>query len=235
MILGIVFIPLMIIACSDEFAGDNDSPGQERPIKQKLGGVSNPQNLFDGSGVLYEEIADLYDASHFNHTTVDQVIEAVDSLYTSHTLAVFGSPSPTLDPYRSAINTLVNDPSESLTLIGSSPNLGVTARLSLVSFTNYLLLHKSDDYEDIYDGIIGYEQSVLSSDMYSPFEKQSMLTATSILRYSLFRKRRKDKDWETSVGNIVASIYGSSEGMATGIKISLVVEICRDHDIYQQD
>lgn len=225
----------MIIACSDEFAGDSDSPGQLRPIKQKFGGVSNPQNLFDGSGVLYEEIADLYDASHFNHTTMDQVIEAVDSLYTSHTLVVFGNPSPTLDPYRSTISSLINNPSESITLIESSPNLGATAKSSLISFTNYLLLHKNDDYEDLYDGILNYEQSILSSGMYSPSEKQSMLTATSILRYSFFRKRRKDKDWETSVGNIVASIYGSSEGMATGIKISLVVEICRDHDIYQQD
>ncbi|MNW08315.1 hypothetical protein D3C71_2050780 [compost metagenome] len=53
-------------------------------------------------------------------------------------------------------------------------------------------------------------------------DKEIVLTVLSIAEASLlYGKERKDKDWETSVGNIVAAARGAQHGTPCALRLSL--------------
>ncbi|WDO12336.1 hypothetical protein MH928_13505 [Flavobacterium sp. WW92] len=56
----------------------------------------------------------------------------------------------------------------------------------------------------------------------TPGDKEILLTVLSITEASLlYGKERKDKDWETSVGNIVAAARGAQHGTPYALRLSL--------------
>ena len=65
-------------------------------------------------------------------------------------------------------------------------------------------------------------------------DKRIILTTTSIIRYSAYKKKRKDKDWETSVTSIAAAVSGSDECIIVlALKMAATVGLSKNNNITQ--
>jgi len=98
--------------------------------------------------------------------------------------------------------------------------------VSLSGFITSLFLLVEEEYEDIHDFVVSYELSVINNSEFNDEDKRIILTTSSLSRYSFYyEKKRKDKDWETSVGNIMAGLSGALENSLTAVNSALVTGI----------
>ena len=91
-------------------------------------------------------------------------------------------------------------------------------------------LHGDDTYQEIYALLVSYEQGIQGNSALSSSDKQILLTTSSVVRYSTERKR-KDKDWETSVTKIAQTVFASDQNVVLGIKMAAAVGICQKHGV----
>ncbi|OAB30542.1 hypothetical protein SAMN05444395_11121 [Flavobacterium fryxellicola] len=92
--------------------------------------------------------------------------------------------------------------SDSLSEIIANWDVSVEAKLSFSRFINSLLfLSKTEEhYEVLYDFIIHYEASILTSETFSDKDKEVILTNSSVVRYETYEEsitppKNKDPDW----------------------------------------
>jgi hypothetical protein len=92
--------------------------------------------------------------------------------------------------------------SDSLSEIIANWDVSVAAKLSFSRFINSLLfLSKTEErYEVLYDFIIHYEASILTSETFSDMDKEVILTNSSVVRYETYEEsirppKNKDPDW----------------------------------------
>jgi hypothetical protein len=228
-ISGILLLPLLTIACSEnEFQEDGlNKPHQQ--FKSMSENIVFPLNPYESIGGMQEECAAAYEASDFKHSTILEVSRAVDSIVNAR----LATPSGNVVTYQSQIATIIDSEEVAVSLVSDASSLSITARSALVNFITNQVAHKSETTNNLIALIDAFEQSVSSNPLYSLHDKQALYTTASLERYTLGRKRRKDKDWETSVANVAAMAYGSAQNELLGLKISLVVELCLDKGIYQ--
>ena len=104
---------------------------------------------------------------------------------------------------------LSEQPGNNLNVILDNSLLSPQAKQEVYSFINDIIDKKERRFEKNYDWIISFENTILQGN-YSSYEKEILLSLTSIARYSLFlKKRRDDKDWDLSVGNLTGGVAGS--------------------------
>ena len=92
--------------------------------------------------------------------------------------------------------------SDSLSEIIANWDVSVEAKLSFSRFINSLLfLSKTEErYEVLYNFIIHYEASILTSETFSENDKEVILTNSSVVRYETYEEsitppKNKDPDW----------------------------------------
>ncbi|MBG6063359.1 hypothetical protein IWX83_003169 [Flavobacterium sp. CG_9.1] len=92
--------------------------------------------------------------------------------------------------------------SDSLSEIIVNWDVSVEAKLSFSRFINSLLfLSKTEEhYEVLYDFIVDYEASILTSETFSDKDKEVILTNSSVVRYETYEEsitppKNKDPDW----------------------------------------
>ena len=92
--------------------------------------------------------------------------------------------------------------SDSLSEIFANWDVSVEAKVSFSRFINSLLfLSKTEEhYEVLYDFIIHYEASILTSETFSDKDKEVILTNSSVVRYETYEEsirppKNKDPDW----------------------------------------
>lgn len=89
-----------------------------------------------------------------------------------------------------------------------------------------LKLLENDEYERIYQFIIFYESTVIASDQFTSEDKRIILITSSISRFSLYYgRKRKDKDWDSSVGNRAGAFSGAVSNSLTAVTNALVAGI----------
>lgn len=80
--------------------------------------------------------------------------------------------------------------------------LGMEAKAEIETFLKDLINIQGKDYQEISNYIVLFEEEVLKNTVLNDREKESILTVSTISLYSFQEEsKRKDKDWETSVGN----------------------------------
>jgi hypothetical protein len=229
----LVILPLFTIACSDEYTGETTEIAHITESVKKSGiGPGNSANPFDIAGSMYNEILDIISETDFNSQSIEQIAILVDSVSAAHPEKMPISSDSTLSGRLSKITWIVNN-DNAIDDVLTGCTMGVSAKANFITFVNTLLLAASDPYEDIHLFIVSYEADVLANTEFSDEDKRIILTATSVARYSAYEKKRKDKDWETNVTNIAATVCGAEQNLVMGIKMAVIIEIYKSNSLTQ--
>ncbi len=219
--------PVLLISCSipDEITEETEVITKLNEVLLKNSELipQNNANEYDSIGILQNHLLDIYLSANHNHTSIEEVNDEIQSLIFVGT-GLFNS-IPTHLVVDQIID-IMNSPESSLNTIISNSHLTNEAKSNLTDFIDSLLLLQDEEYEDIYQFIIFYESSVIENRLLNNEDKRVILITSSIARHSIYYERNQnDKDWEVSVGNITAAVYGALEDSLTAINFSLVTGI----------
>jgi len=227
--LGFGIIALTIISCTDEGISNYEPATSEKyTMLSKTANELLPQNSenpYDIAGSLYLDIFTLYPDADSN-ASIEEIVETVESisLGNSDFVALQGTAINSVDTVM--VNNIISNPKGSLNQIIGSSSLTSGAKSSLTGFIDEIEAIESEDYQEVYSYIQSYEALVLVNNSFTANDKRVLLSTSSIARYSLYDKKRpRDRDWETSVGNIIAATGGAINTTALAIKTAVVTDI----------
>lgn len=222
-------LPILLTSCNSDESVEEYKNTLESNIHGKSGilfSPSNSSNPYDSVGVLHNDILDIYLSGNHTHTSVEDIDNEVQSLIMASTIV--SDSSALILPGIDVIADILNSPDTSLTNIIDSSDFTGYAKIQFADFVDSLMMMSNDEYEYIYDFIILYESSVLTDTSLISNDKRIILTVTSLARHSFYySKKRKDKDWETSVGNIAAGTGGALEDPVAALRMALVTGLSK--------
>ncbi|KGO93662.1 hypothetical protein [Flavobacterium subsaxonicum] len=193
---------------------------------------ANTQNPYDFAGAAQNELLDLYLDGNYSYSSIEEVSEQVALLAIQHYTFGGQDTPPTIS--QEQIAAILTNPSAALGAVATSPALSDTAAAAFSDFMVTLNAAQGATYEELYSLIISYEATVINNPAYSSTDKEVILTSTSIARYTIYyRKKRKDRDWDTSVGNIVAGASGAEENTISAVAMAVVTGISINNGITQ--
>lgn len=225
-IICIVFTILMISCSTDS----ESNPSEYIDTLKEANTISvvpeNKANLFDFKGSLYYNALILYRENKKAPNSITGIAEQIQFISgkfdsaskTAKNLIVFDD---------QIVQSIMHDPDNIMINIVQGSSLSTSVKSNLTSFLQNLILHRHDEFDVIYSYIISYENVVLENGVLTEDEKDTILTITSISRYSLYSEtQRKDRDWETSVGSKISrSFFLSNEASIISIIALLKVLI----------
>lgn len=237
--LCLVILPLLIVSCtadtidtiasSDTMVSHNKLQKSARLVPNP--GPENPANVYDIAGKLLNDILDIYLEGSYHHSAIVQISQQVE------TIAGMNSDQAHLDLENLSINfeemqEIVNNPQVKLDEAIANSSMTNAAKRGLCGFVNAALLWKNDEYAASYRSLISYESSVMTNPEFSREDKRIILTASAIIRYSLYDDTgRRDKDWEASVGNLVPGVKSAIDQSPRAVKIALVIGISQNNRV----
>ncbi|OIV40343.1 hypothetical protein [Flavobacterium johnsoniae] len=162
---------------------------------------ANSSNPFDLKGKkIYDALNDYYE----NNKTVNSTAELADQIRCiSEKFNEKGSWSSRLIPFTDEmVESIMADPDNSMITIVENSSLQTYAKTSLITFLQNFIIKRQQQFNITYSYIAGYESNVLDDAVFTTEERETVLTVTSISRYSLYsEEERKDKDWDILIGN----------------------------------
>lgn len=231
-LLSLVIITSLLASCTSENIEStkniDNSTAKEKSIKTgKMLTRLQPQNTanpYDIAGKIHNDILDAYLTGYHTCSTIAQVSQKVDSISAlNNDLLNLETSSPII---YGDIQEIIDNPQTALEQAIASSPMTSTAKDCLSGFMASMLLWEANEYSIIHQSIISFEAAVLSNVQFSQEEKRIILTTSSITRYAIYyTKERKDKDWETSVGNRVGAVQGAVANSSAAVKRSTVAGI----------
>lgn len=228
----LVIITSLLVSCTSENIDDTE-PLDSEVLKEKsvntgkmltTDNPANPANPYDIAGKIHNDILDSYLTGNHSCTTIAEISQKVDSISALNSDLL--NLATNLPISYGEIQEIIDDPQLELEQTIANAPMTNTAKECLSDFMASMLLWEGNEYSVIHQSIISFETSVVSSVMFSTEEKRIILTTSSIARYSMYySKKRKDKDWETSVGNRAGALQGAIDNSCTAIKKSTVAGI----------
>lgn len=188
----------------------------------------NAANAYDIAGRIHNEILDAYLSCTISHNTINAVSSKIDSIsFLNNDLQ--NLPSPAAHNFQQ-IQQIVDSPELQLEQIIASSPMSAASKDCLSQFMSSVPVWQGYAYGDAHSLITAFEGGVINNAQFTAEEKRIILTSCSITRYSLYYgSERKDKDWETSVGNRVGAVQGALSNSATAVGCSLLAGIlCRN-------
>lgn len=196
----------------------------------------NSSNAYEFVGQVYQDVLYSYYRDSFLPKTSDSIIKKVNSKASTH---VFFD-ALLLADYdlipESKINYLVSDGNAALDAIVS--NLSLPSK-DKADFREFILtvLSKVDngtDYVDIYNYVVAYESTLQDSAQLSTSEKEYLLTVTSIIRHSVYAKKKRPKkntdlDWYWLTANFTGAVEGAQYGKTHAVLTALKAGIIENH------
>lgn len=161
---------------------------------------ANASNPYDGKGQhIYQALSFYYQ----NNQTPRSISELRNQLgYISARIVGTSTQTSRLIPFTDElVESIMEDPDNSMMLIVENSVLQNYAKNNLISFLQQLIIKREQEFSITYNYITGYEEEVLDDTLLTAEETETILTVASISRYSLYSAdERKDRDWETNVG-----------------------------------
>jgi len=228
-----LFLLLLMTACTPEAAPDKINPDISLTAKGDTK-PDNDLNPYDIAGRLHDEIADLYYEQYPNPTTNQGIIDGVETVSNSHTDFISVKSGKYYAPTPARVQYFVSNPLTSTAAVIAASPLSALGKSNLSSFVSISLplCETAVDYDTVYGIIALYEDSVLDSKVLTVQDKKIILTTTSILRYSAYRKRKPktkgDRDWEIMITHVAATIEGAGYGIEEAITTALSVGIAEN-------
>lgn len=234
--IALLFIALssVLISCNSEeiIKETHASTGVNSTFNNPI--PTNPANPFDAAGKAHTDILDAYLLSdNVNDTTITKISQRVNEIaLTNMDLMTLNTGYTTTMINPEDIQKILKDPVVELNTVITKSALSPEAKTSLLNFTDSLRLLEDEHYEVIYQFIISYETSVLNDTEFSIFDKRVLLLTSSIARHSSFYfRKRTDKDWSKSTGNLVGVVKGAIESPYTAVTSSLVSSIAQNKNV----
>lgn len=222
--LSFLLLLLMSTACSTDTAEEINAT-QNRAVQnhgtKKTGlasnTVSNAANPYDHIGETYLSLLDHYESVDPKPESSSEVMELLETIGGN---IGFLSSDYTPESLLS-IDTVQQLSIDNLNLALSQSGLSSEAQALLLNCITGLLELKEQDaaYDEAYACLVSFESSVLASNL-SSVEKQILLSTLSIVRYDIYNtsaREKKDRDWELSVGNFMATTYGAKQSLPNAI------------------
>ncbi len=180
----------------------------------------NTANAYDIAGKIHNEILDAYLSFNFSDSTINSVSTKIDSI--SFLNGELENLPPHIPANLQEIQQIADSPQLQLEQIIANSPMSNISKNCLSAFMASVPTLQNSDYQDIHQSIISFEASVTSNQQFTSEEKRIILTSSAITRHSLYyAKERKDKDWETSVGNRAGAVQGALCNAATAVSCSL--------------
>lgn len=228
-LLFAVVLTSLIVSCTSENF-DNTAVLESGNTKAKSKSTSksiqtlspeNPDNIYDIAGKIHNDILDVFLSRNYTFNTITQISQKVDSISAlNNDFLNIGSNLPI---NFQEIQEVIADPQIKLDQVFANSSMTNAAKICLSNFMQSLLLFETNEYSEIHQSIVLFEASVMLNTAFSIEDRRIILTTSSIARHSLYyAKERKDKDWETSVGNRVGAVIGAVTNSATAVKKSIV-------------
>jgi hypothetical protein len=194
--LSLSIISCMLAGCS---LSPEDLSQKTNSKTAKIQGQKNmleyAENPFNARGKEYAKVVNSYLERYRNPNSIDELTHQIQFIMLKFARSSYvGISSESIllikiDPKRALVKTLQK----------SSFSTQVKGQLTI--FIEDLINGQENEFFKNYNYIQSFEKKVLDSKM-TANEKENILSITSISAYALeVEKKRKDKDWETAVGN----------------------------------
>lgn len=225
----LLILPLFTIACSEENTNKKtETPQVTQSFKTS---ESAPYNPYDRAGEIHKELSYILDRNNFNFHSIEEATNLIDSISKTYPELDLVSAHVDLSKKISDMRWILNN-NDAIDQITLSSTLTEDACSSLCLFLQSLIKRDDNPNEDLRYMILGYQESVQNNGSFSSDDKQIMLTTATLALNSVERKR-KDKDWETSVSKMAATVLNADQNIVLSLKMALIVGICQKKNITQ--
>lgn len=181
----------------------------------------NTANLFDQTGMLYEQIYQDYLLAHIDSVySTDRVIAEVEKI-----VAVSSAYYQGLETYSpvdiAVIQDIVFNRNISLEDYIQNATLTPVAQQLFVELTDSLI---DNTNSELYNTLVDFESKVIKDSRLSSSDKEILLNCCSIMRYSI--DSGGDKDWNDDNNAIIkAALTGMEENSSKAIIMAVVVRV----------
>lgn len=172
-------------------------------------GPGNKLNPFDKAGILYYNTLADYQNNKQIPNSVGEMTEQIKFI-SSRIDKKMKSEKRVIVFNDSIVESIMSDPDNCMINIVQNSELTSYAKGNLINFLQGLINKRQLDFTVSYNYIVDYEGTVIDDSSLEADETETILTITSISRYSLYSEtERKDKDWDLSAGNKPAKKFFS--------------------------
>lgn len=225
-----LFLTALLSSCDNE---ELTSTHQQQFKKTTTFPIGS-ENPYDEIGVLYNVLFDTYSTSENTADTIEDIAVEVNGLIAGYSnLGQITIPINTW--FTDWVEQIIYDPEHSLDIIVSEAGLPVKVKTKLDDLIGLASGVTTSNYQETLVDIISYEKGIITDVSLNLKEKEIILTVSSIVKYSLYDNGdRKDKDWDLSVGNIVATVYGATYSRQDALLMGLTTKIFQNHFVVNQ-
>lgn len=222
-------LPLFALACSDDGITDDFSDSGAAVSARESAGPANPDNPYDFAGRIHNELLEMMEGAATKPLSVAQAAEMADAAATLHPdMGPAGAGTPVSGS--TALLAELAGGGDALADVLAASSLGDGAKASLLGLCAELELLSGGSFEQGMEVLLSYEADILQHKAFTDGEKQVLLVAASVARHAAYRKKRKDKDWETSV-SVAAAVAGSQEGAYFALSLTAATAVCRENGL----
>jgi hypothetical protein len=201
-----------------------DSENSNAESKQLSFSAGNNKNPMEKEGKKYSKVLAWYLKTNKTPNSISELISQIH--FVSKEFCGVKSLNKKTPPLSSdKIKALMDNPGEELLVIIDQSTLGTSAKSELLDFVQTLIDRSNDDYSEVYLYITSFEDEILQSTSLISDEKNTILTISSLSRYVLYEEARKDRDWETSVGNRISQPFFGFNQAAVISLLALLEEL----------
>ena len=217
----------LLISCSTE-SDFNASKANPDALDKSTGVLPEPANKanpFDFKGKLY------YDRLR-EYQQQNQFPNSISEL--NRQISFIGSPfekksitgKSILFFTDEIVQSIMDDPDNKMISIVENSELSDSAKTSLINFLQGLIIQRELDFSTSYNYIVDYENTVIGNNTWQEEESETILTVSSISRYSLYSEaEQKDRDWDKSSSNKQAELFFSANEVSIISVIALLERI----------
>lgn len=229
----ILFFALLFVSCETTESELTSSETNNLSKKSQDLLPLNLTNTYDFVGQAHYDISTSYFADSNLPKTIDSIVSQVNLKASIHPFFDdFLSADYNLVP-QSRISYLVSASHSAFDSIVDDLPLNATAKNDFRLFVETVLskVDNDEDYIDIHNYVVHYESTIQDSGQLSASEKEYLLTVTSIIRHSVYAKKKRPKkntdlDWywlsAKFTGAVEGAQYGKSHAILTALKAGII-------------
>lgn len=216
----------LLISCSTD-SDFNGSENKKSAIIKSKGNLANPQNTantFDFKGKSYYDELTRYWLQNPYPNSMEEITQQISFLQLQ-----FKGPSTNKKLIYftdEIVESIMADPDQSMILIVQNSALSSFAKISLINFLKVLIEKRELEFSISYSYIVDYEDTVIADSYFSEDDRETILTVTSISRYSLYSAaERKDRDWDKSGANKNTKLFLETSQVAVICIIAMLTTL----------
>lgn len=216
---------VFLISCSTDSDLQIPQYNNKQVLSRDILLPENTANPMDYKGKLYYNALSLYQQQNEFPNSIGELNKQIS--FIGLRFEKSAKTSKGLIPFTDEIvESIMADPDQSLIAIIGTSTLTAGAKSSLIDFLQGLISYRQLEFSLSYDYIVTYENTIIQDSGWSQDDRDTVLTVTSIARYSLYSElERKDRDWESSAGNKFAKPFFSTNEIPVISIIALLGKI----------